>query len=66
MGNLDPDGGVPLELLRTEDARFTSLFGGKGAGLLFGNIGVVEPAWEKATEPFDCDTAADPGRDTDV
>ena len=55
--------GVPF-VLRSEDARFTSLFGSNGGGgVLLGKIGVVEPACENATEPFECETAADPGRD---
>ena len=31
-----------------------------------GNIGVVDPACEKAMEPFECETAAEPGRDMGV
>ena len=52
--------------LRTEDERFTSLFGGSGNGVRSGNIGVVDPACEKAMEPFECETAAEPGRDMGV
>ena len=66
-GNLEPDerNGEPLEL-RTEDERFTSLFGGSGSGVPSGSIGVVDPACEKAIEPAECETAADPGRDMGV
>lgn len=55
--------GDPL-VLRREDDRFTSLFGGKGGGVLPGSIGVVEAACEKAADPFECETAAEAGRDT--
>lgn len=34
--------------------------------MLSGNIGVVEPAYEKAIEPLDCEIAAEPGRDGGV
>jgi hypothetical protein len=66
-GSLEPDErkGEPLEL-RTEEERFTSLFGGSGGGVLSGSIGVVDPACEKAIEPFECETAAEPGRDMGV
>ena len=53
-------------MLRSEDDRFTNLFRGKAGGVLSGNMGVVEPACENATEPFDCETAAEPGRDVGV
>ncbi len=55
--------GDPL-VLRREDDRFTSLFGGKGGGVLLGIIGVVQPACENAADPFECETAAEAGRDT--
>lgn len=34
--------------------------------MLSGKMGVVEPVCENATEPFDCEIAEDPGRDTAV
>lgn len=54
MGSLEPEErkGEPLEL-RSEDDRFTSLFGGSGCGVLSGSIGVEEPACEKAMEPLE-------------
>ena len=48
-----------LLVLRTEDERLTSLFGGTEGGLEVGNMGVKEPAFESATELFDCETAAE-------
>lgn len=53
-------------MLRTEDDLFTSLFGGSACGVVSGKIGVVDPACEKAIEPFECETAAEPGRDMGV
>ena len=63
-GILDPFGwiGDAFEL-RSEVVRFTSLFGGKLDGVLSAKIGVVESAYENAADPFECDTAAEPGRD---
>ena len=62
-GSLEADdgNGEPLAL-RTDGERFTSLLGGSAGGVLSGNIGVVEPEYEKATEPLDCEMAAEPGR----
>jgi hypothetical protein len=37
----------------------TSLFGGNWGGVCLPIIGTVEPSWEKATEPFEQDTAGD-------
>ena len=67
MGSLDPEDrrGEPVEL-RSEAERFTSLLGGNGGGVLSGSIGVVEPACEKAIEPLEYETAAEPGRDMGV
>jgi Zn-finger nucleic acid-binding protein len=64
---LDPEerNGEPVEL-RSEAERFTNLLGGSGGGVLSGSIGVVEPACEKAIEPLEYDTAAEPGRDMGV
>lgn len=53
-------------MLRSEVERFTNLFGGSGNGVLSGSIGVVEPACEKAIEPFECEMAEEPGRDMGV
>ena len=66
-GNLEPED-VKGEAfaLRTEDDRFTSLLGGSAGGVLPDSIGVVDPAGEKATEPFECETAAEPGREIGV
>lgn len=44
----------------------TSLFRGCEVGPLPGNMGVVDPAWEKAKEPLECDTAAEEGREAGV
>ena len=38
------------------------MFGRGGGVARLVNIGLVESVAEKAIEPFDCDTAADPGR----
>ena len=66
-GSLEADdgNGEPLAL-RTDGERFTSLLGGSAGGVLSGNIGVVEPEYEKATEPLDCEMAAEPGREGGV
>lgn len=49
-------------MLWTEDDRLTSLLGGiGGGGVVVANMGVVEPVFEKAKEPFDCETAAESG-----
>ena len=67
MGSFEPEerNGEPLEL-RTDDERFTSLFGGSGTGVVSGKMGVVEPACENAIEPFECEMAAEPGREMGV
>ena len=66
-GSLDPDGTEgELFTLRTEDARFTSLLGGRDGGVVLEKMGVVDPACEYATEPFDCKMTEDPGRDAGV
>lgn len=58
--------GEPLTL-RREEARFTSLFGCEGGGVrLSGSMGVVEPEVEKAMEPLECETAAEPGRECEA
>lgn len=44
----------------------TSLFRGCEVGPLPGNMGVVDPAWEKAKEPLECEIAADEGREAGV
>jgi len=54
-----------LRVLRTDDVRLTSLFGGLGGDVKVGNMGVVEPVFEKAMELFDCETAAEEGRGLD-
>lgn len=53
-------------MLRTEEARFTSLFGGSDERREPPKIGVVDPACEKAIEAFECETVAEPGRDDDA
>ncbi len=53
--------GRPLEL-RRDDERLTSLLGGRCVGVVSGNIGVVEPALEKAIKLLDCE----PGRDVGI
>lgn len=56
-------------MLRREELRLTSLFGGSGDDeevVVSGNMGVVDPECENATEPFECETAAEPGRDMGV
>lgn len=65
IGSREPELGYgePLEVLRSEEDRLTSLLGGSGGGVLSGNIGVMDPALEKATDPFEYDTAAEPGRE---
>lgn len=56
-----------LLVLRREDERFTSLFGGsEDGGVAAWNMGVVEPECEKACGPLDCEMAADPGREVGV
>lgn len=50
-------------VLRSEAGRFTSLLGGSGAGAPSGNIGVMDPVWEKAMEPLERDSADEPGRE---
>ena len=64
-GSRDPDAenGDPF-VLRSEDERFTSLFRGRDGGVWVSNIGVVDPACENATDPFECEIAAEAGRDT--
>lgn len=51
-------------MLRTEDERLTNLLGGLkvAGGVEAPNTGAVEPEVEKAKEPFDCETVAEPGR----
>jgi len=56
MGNLEL-----LLVLRTEELRLTSLLGGFGDGVGEGNIGAVDPVFEKARELLDCETAAEEG-----
>jgi len=52
--------------LRSEEARFTSLFGGNGGSVSSENIGVVEPALENANDPFDGVRMAEAGREDGV
>ena len=67
MGSFEPDerNGEPLEL-RTEDDLFTNLFGGSGTGVVSGKMGVVEPVCENAMDPFECEMAAEAGREMGV
>ena len=68
MGRRDPGllrKGESLAL-RTEDVRFTSLFGAEAGVVVTGNMGVDEPACEKASEPLEWETAAEPGREVGV
>ena len=51
----------PTLVLRTEEDLLTSLLGGAGVGEKEGNIGVVDPAFEKASEALDCETATECG-----
>lgn len=48
-------------VVRTDEDRFTSLFGGSWGGLRLPIIGTVEPSWEKATDPLEQDTEGDNG-----
>jgi len=63
---------VPFEsreeplVLRTEEFLFTSLLGCGGVGVVSGNMRVVEPVQDRASEGFEFDTAADPGREVGV
>lgn len=54
-------------MLRTDDERLTSLFRASGGGvesrMLSRNMGSVESVCERASEPFDCEMAAEFGRD---
>jgi hypothetical protein len=65
-GNLDPGfscGG--LLPVRREDDLLTSLLRGWEVEVeaILGSMGVVEPEWEKANEPLECEMTADAGRD---
>ena len=46
--------------------RFTSLFGCAAGGVFSEKIGVVDPVFENAREPFEKDMAEDPGREVGV
>lgn len=52
--------------LRTDDERLTSLLGGKFVEFSTGKSGAVEGAFEYATEPLECETAAEVGREEGV
>jgi hypothetical protein len=47
---------------RVEEARLTSLLGGRGVVGCTPTIGTVEPVFEKAAEPLEWETVGDSGR----
>ncbi len=53
-------------VLRTEEFLFTSLLGCGGIGVVSGNMRVVEPVRDRASEGLEFVTAADPGREVGV
>ena len=66
-GLLNVGSGI-LELafvLRIEEDLLTSLLGGGCTGAKEGNIDAVDPEFENATEPLDCETAVEGGRGLD-
>lgn len=62
MGNREPDPGDE-EPYVLEDGRLTSLLGGSEEGVLLENMGVVEPAYDTATDPLAVLNAAELGRE---
>lgn len=63
-GSLEPGlwDGEP-SVLRTDDARLTSLFGGSGEERARPKTGVVESAWENATDALEGERVVEAGRD---
>lgn len=47
--------------MRTDEERFTSLFGGRGDGDRVPTMGAVEPSCEKAMEPLEHEMDGDKG-----
>lgn len=55
----------PSEAL-SSGARFTNLFGIRGATVTSPKIGVADSAYEKAAEPLEKEIEGEPGRDVDA